>query len=213
MPWDNPEEFSELENVIFTRPFSAQAFLASTPWAPKTDYVLDQYPVTQRLREQVLLSQGLRSLTNKKISALATEIAKQVYKRHIRERRPFYSIVEFIDSGVIADAIESSDVNVFDGLILPRWMPDSLTQAHILHNLLPVLTPRGDTFTITTKAEIIDPATNKIKGSAYVQIRVQRMPEYLDSSDAPETSYDECNAVNKRFGRRFKIVNMKYYIP
>ncbi|MCD8299272.1 MAG: hypothetical protein LUD39_05910 [Opitutae bacterium] len=207
MPWDNSYRYDELKNVFFTRPFSAQSFSASIHLQPLTDEQLEK--LDKRSREQFLLTQGLRSLPDKKIEILAKNLADKI-KERLREEEPFYSLADFIDSGVLDYAIKKSQINEIGEDEIPEWFPNYLTQAHILYNLLPSLTPRGDTFTITVKAENINPVTGKANAATMAEIRVQRIPEFFDSRQAPETSFDDCNGVNRHFGRRFKIVSFSY---
>jgi hypothetical protein len=45
---------------------------------------------------------------------------------------------------------------------------------------------------------------------AWCEAVVQRMPEFVDGSDPPETAMANLNPVNLKFGRRFTIASFRY---
>lgn len=173
---------------------------------------------------------GFRSLSDEQIEALAEALVTE-----IKERGPFLSLGEFVNrqvtrnrttgrSGALQAAIDRTDINDLasqtrfnprpypnpenignpdTGTNLPGW----LTQADVLTSLAPCLTSRSDTFVIRSLGEARDP-----DGELLAQVRleavVQRVPEFIDPSDSPETPIDQLTSkANQRFGRRFQIVS------
>ena len=83
-------------------------------------------------------------------------------------------------------------------------------QADILRGLAGQLTPRGDTFVIRTYGDSIDKDGN-ILARAWCEAVVQRMPEYIDSTDEPHVKFaDLLSDVNKSYGRQLKIVSFRW---
>jgi hypothetical protein len=165
---------------------------------------------------------GHRRLTAAQIRRLAEEIVVE-----IRERGPFQSLAEFINrrpgsgpsarQGTLQAAIERAGIN--EALIDPAYnlgngntadgAPGVLTQADLLTPIAPVITARGDTFRIRAYGEA-GPA-NGPKVKAWCEAVVQRVPEYLDSTD--ESWMPPVRPANVRFGRRFEVVSFRWLSP
>ncbi len=91
--------------------------------------------------------------------------------------------------------------------------PPVLTQGDLLMALAPVITVRGDTFRIRSYGEARDP-DGKVTARAWCEAVVQRVPEYLDATEDPETkAADLKEDANKRFGRRFNITSFRWLSP
>ena len=54
--------------------------------------------------------------------------------------------------------------------------------------LAPVLFARSDTFLVRAYGEAYNPATQSAEGKAWCEALVQRLPEYVDASQPPETT-------------------------
>ena len=92
--------------------------------------------------------------------------------------------------------------------------PKFLTQADLLSLLGPALTVRGDTFAIRTYGEVRNPVTNNIEARAWCEAIVQRLPDYVVSGDSAETAPSALTqADNRTFGRRYRIVSMRWLSP
>ncbi|MBW8781365.1 MAG: hypothetical protein JF599_05715 [Verrucomicrobia bacterium] len=92
--------------------------------------------------------------------------------------------------------------------------PKFLTQADLLSLLGPVLTVRGDTFAIRTYGEVRNPITNSIEARAWCEAIVQRLPDYFVAGDSAETAPSALTqADNRTFGRRYRIVSMRWLSP
>lgn len=88
-----------------------------------------------------------------------------------------------------------------------------LLQGDILQSLAPVLQARSDYFRIRTCGESVD-ANGKVVARAWCEAYVQRVPDYIDSVDAPHVPMDELTSkANKDFGRSFKIVSFRWLDP
>ena len=104
--------------------------------------------------------------------------------------------------------------------------PGSLLQSDLLQALGPALATRSDTFTIRCYGEANTPAGDS--GSAWMEVVVQRFPDFMDSIDAPETGNaaatssssspaspdpslrPKLETVNQVLGRRFKVISMRW---
>ncbi|MGC4016461.1 MAG: hypothetical protein QM755_18360 [Luteolibacter sp.] len=83
-----------------------------------------------------------------------------------------------------------------------------MKQGDLLTPLGPLITVRGDTFTIRTYGEVRG-KTNEIVAKVYCEAVVQRIPDYIDPADAPPLA-NPTSLVNKTFGRRFEVISFRY---
>jgi hypothetical protein len=91
--------------------------------------------------------------------------------------------------------------------------PGYLSQADLLAVLGNAATPRSDTFTIRCYGEARDSGGRTIASSVCEAV-VQRVPDYLDTTDAPETATTALTQnVNKNFGRRFQVLTFRWLAP
>lgn len=105
--------------------------------------------------------------------------------------------------------------------------PGNLLQSDLLQSLGPALATRSDTFTLRCYGEAA--LDNGETGSAWMEVVVQRIPEFLDPTNAAETGNSApkplkiapsaatdptlstaLTPVNNVLGRRFKIVSMRW---
>jgi hypothetical protein len=180
---------------------------------------------------------GYRDLDDDQITELAEKIVEQVKKRG-----PFLSLGDFVNrqlssntemakSGALQSAIDESSVNdnvaktgekvsgVGKGFNFAEaadgnsaaGSPGWLIQGDILTPLGPSMFVRGDTFTIRSYGDARD-AQDNIIARAYCEAVVQRLPDYLDASDEREISLP-ASSVNKKFGRKFKILQFRWISP
>jgi hypothetical protein len=102
----------------------------------------------------------------------------------------------------------------------PGW----LSQADILKVLEPAATVRSDTFVIRTCGEATDKSGNVI-AKAYVEAVLQRVPDYINSSDPPSSKLLNPNSPNNAndsdapfvlapenlaFGRKFVVASFRW---
>ncbi len=110
--------------------------------------------------------------------------------------------------------------------------PTYLMQQDILSRLGSILTVRSDTFKIRAYGEVRNPVSGVVESKAWCEVLVQRMPEYMDSTDSGNEAVDvhgrekelgyqhemkEYNTIqndltqlNQALGRRFKIVSFRW---
>lgn len=89
-------------------------------------------------------------------------------------------------------------------------IPGYLTQADVLKRIGNNITPRDDTFRIRAYGEAHDSAGN-VLARAWCEAVVQRLPQYLDPSDAPETpQINLTSPLNQGFGRKLRIVSFRW---
>jgi hypothetical protein len=105
--------------------------------------------------------------------------------------------------------------------------PGNLLQSDLLQSLGSALTTRSDTFTLRCFGEAGQSSGET--GSAWMEVVVQRVPEFIDPTNAPETGNSaprplkiapslETDAsistaltkVNNVLGRRFKVISMRW---
>jgi len=104
--------------------------------------------------------------------------------------------------------------------------PGNLLQSDLLQALGPALTTRSDTFTLRCFGEAM--ATSGETGTAWMEVVVQRVPEFVDPTDPAEsgnsapkpltvgpassdpTVSQALTSVNRVLGRRFKVLSMRW---
>lgn len=88
---------------------------------------------------------------------------------------------------------------------LVAGIPGYFSQMDLLARLGQILTPRSDTFVIRAYGETIDPISNRISASAWVEATVQRTTQRI-SGNIQDTGTGSIND----FGRRFEIVSLRW---
>ena len=174
---------------------------------------------------------GFRALSDAQIRTLAENLVKEV-----RLRGPFLSLAEFVNrrvedsalgrNGAIQAAIDTGKLNAqakqapFSTTFYPKdsrdhiiadtgvGIPGFLTQADVLKSLSSVITCRSDTFTIRGYGEAKD-AAGKVIARSWCEAVVQRLPEFVDSTDAADKAVASLTPINKTFGRRFEIISFR----
>ncbi len=189
LSFDNETTYN-LKNVIFTRPFSAQ-----TPIPNTVNQIVDDNSLINKNQSALLITQGLRQIPDEKIKNLSKTIAYEIKKLQ-ESKIYFHSIEEFINSGILEQAIEKSEINKINSINIPTWIPNYISQATLLDSLAPFITPRSDTFRIVIYLEKLNPLTGTIIGRKSAEITIQRTPEPFE---------DEM--LFKLLGRKYKIVN------
>jgi hypothetical protein len=175
---------------------------------------------------------GFRTLSDSDLKALAKAIVAEV-----KTRGPFLSLGEFVNrrvsgdrgmnlAGAIQTAIDNAGLNKGfsygsfatglypnpenipnpnTGTNTPGW----LSQADVLHALAPCIAARSDTFTIRAIGEAKTP-DGRVLATVQLEAVVQRVPDWIDPQDLPETSIaDLKSTANKNFGRRFQVISVR----
>ncbi|WPJ96744.1 hypothetical protein SH580_03370 [Coraliomargarita algicola] len=90
---------------------------------------------------------------------------------------------------------------------IPGW----LTQADLLSRLGAGLTVRSDTFKIRVCGRVNDPISGAVQAEVFGEATVQRLPQFFNLADAADTQIaDLTNDENKRFGRRYIVVDFHW---
>ncbi|WP_308984172.1 hypothetical protein [Thalassobacterium sedimentorum] len=182
---------------------------------------------------------GYRNLSLEQIEDLSQEIVRQIRLRgpftsmaDFVNRSLNGSDNESLQlRGALAAAIDNAGINA--GLqkayteaesleLAPEWanssaeagwtneqVPGWLSQADLMSRIGNTMSARSDTFRIRSYGEsagIGDSMPNRV----WCEAIVQRVPEYVDASDVPNTSLADINNTNSEFGRRFEIVSFRW---
>lgn len=91
---------------------------------------------------------------------------------------------------------------------LPGWT----RQADVLRPLAPILTARDDTFTIRAYGDSRN-AAGDIIASAVCEAVVRRTRNYVDSTDAAESTGAPVMPVNLTFGRQYELISFRWLSP
>lgn len=88
--------------------------------------------------------------------------------------------------------------------------PTMITQGDLMAGLSSVATVRGDTFKLRAYGESTA-ADGSTVARAWCEAVVQRVPDFVDPADAPETAIASLtSSANKIFGRRFEVVSFRW---
>jgi Tfp pilus assembly protein PilX len=88
-----------------------------------------------------------------------------------------------------------------------------IDQADVLRNFAAQLTPRGDTFVVRSYGDSLD-SNGDVVARAWCEAVVQRIPEYIDSTDLEHVKQaDLISLSNKMFGRKLSIVSFRWLNP
>ncbi len=157
--------------------------------------------------KQLSLQKNAFALTESQITTLAGLIVKEIRAYVGSSGKPFDSLKDFVNWGVIQNAIDAMDANEATR-INPTWVvdgtPGKFRQSTVLNLISGILSVRSDTFLVRAYGDAVDPADpNKIWAKAYCEAIVQRVhEEYGDVADAPA-------GIN----RKFEIVAFRWLAP
>jgi hypothetical protein len=186
-----------LDNVSFRLPHGAQQ-LANPP-------VVTGGAGPSALTDANAQNTGGRQLTSAEVTSLATQIVSQI-RTHAR---PYVSLEEFINGGVIANAIAAANLNSTLNA-KNRFAPGALTQADVINAFAPFITARSDTFIIRAYGDAQNPVTGTVEGRAWCEAFVQRLPDLADNASAPIADVVAPNPATYPSGRKFKIISFRW---
>jgi len=229
---DDPIIRPAVQNGIFRLPFGAdQTFLH-----PFEDYA--HYPeITQEERKAFYkqrrtvpwsnsFSLGMRELRTGKnpedpvndVDDLARAVVEQLKKR----QKPFNSMAEWVNSGVLQKAIDQTKINTVGALpyaeeldpenLFPRYSPSFLAQADIVNMLAPFAAARSDTFVIRAYGEAQNPIRPEATSQAWCEALVQRLPTpcTFRNNNHQILALEDYAMSPSPLGRTFKIVYFKW---
>ncbi|BDS06302.1 hypothetical protein NT6N_13420 [Oceaniferula spumae] len=99
--------------------------------------------------------------------------------------------------------------------------PGYVMQSDLLQGIGSSLVVRGDTFKIRAYGEAKDSTGTNVIARAWCEATVQRVPEYLDPVNPPETAAKnedgsdnvDLSIINRTFGRRMEVVSFRWLQP
>jgi hypothetical protein len=207
---------------FFRFPQSAQeTWKADDPWAGSTyaasTSVPPAAPSSFSVANTQLFRRGIRLLDAAETAALAEAIAGLTAAR-LASAGPWRSLEEFLNPSALFTDGNGRPVSLLEKAIadaglnraVAEFSSQWLTQGDIMTGLAPSIMVRSDTFVIRTYGDSYNPATKTVEGRAWAEALVQRTPEYSDPADPAETPLAQLNPLNRRLGRRFKIVSFRW---
>lgn len=139
--------------------------------------------------------QGLRDISGEELTKLADNVTKEIKIFTEANKRPFFSITEFLNTGIFQKAIDDVP-QLNDG---PSGRIPTLSAAYfgvgtLLNHIAPKLFARSDTFVIRSSGSISNLSGTSTESKAYLETVVQRMP----------------NENMGTFGRKYEIISSKW---
>lgn len=139
------------------------------------------------------------------LRARAPAVARAVVSRLRARGRPFRSVAEWVDSGIVEAAIAEAGLN--DGLAADQLdRPGWVNQADLLVRVAPRWVARSDTFLVRAYAEVRDTRTRRLLARVWGEATLQRMPEAAARSDSGR----EDDGARER---RCEIVDFRWLLP
>lgn len=187
---------------------------------------------------------GVRELSNAEIDLLAQAVVSRIKLAQGSKgaNEPFTSLRQFVDSGILEDAIaDVSSINTIGAYTLPRLAPSRISQVDILNLIAPIIQARSDTFLVRAYGDVTNPtadpdgdgnAGGPVIGRAWCEAVVQRLPTKVGNingtagypdvdSDGNVDPEDEAlgtlnsplTSTSPDFGRRFRVVYFRWLSP
>jgi hypothetical protein len=131
-----------------------------------------------------------------------SEINKTTHQRDSK-KLSIASVAAERKTGIVTSSVMDGDS--------AEGAPTIITQGDLMQGLALIATVRGDTFKIRAYGEALDASGTTVLARTWCEAEVQRTPEFVDTTDAPETEINNLQSqANMTFGRRFMIVSFKY---
>jgi len=184
---------------------------------------------------------GYRTLSAAQIQTLATQIVAEIKARgpflSMAEfvNRRLGSSGPLTNNGAIQAALDQSGINSImvstpaAQTITPAdvaaygWQnpgavtgntgagsPGEISQGDVLSAIGSFVSVRSDTFRIRAYGNALDPS-GKTMAQAWCEATIQRVPEYIDTSDLPAVT--ATTPANLAFGRQFKVISFRWLDP
>ncbi|MGF1451213.1 MAG: hypothetical protein ACFB21_03945 [Opitutales bacterium] len=194
---DNPPDIAR---AFFSRPASAHLALAGPGWefvgkAQETEFSDNDF----NDGTDSTLIQSVRELSEKQVHELARNLRHELWQETTDMERPFITVSEFINSGVMQRAIDAvPDLNEPGTVRIPNGAPAFFSQVSILNALSSRMFARSDTFRIRAAGIVRDELTGVVSGEAVCEALVRRTPE--PTSEDPDR-------------RRFQLISFRWLSP
>lgn len=163
---------------------------------------------------------GVVTLDKVQVDSLAVAIVARIREHHRIERVPFASLREFLDAGILENAIADMSAETVDSelrindpaTIWPR-SPSALQPSTILNAIEPFLSARSDTFLVRAYGDVVNPADpNEVWARAYCEAVAQRVHQ-KHPTDASVGVMSPTSTGPGEFGRQFRIVAFRWLTP
>jgi Tfp pilus assembly protein PilX len=142
--------------------------------------------------------QSIRELSDDQVTDLASAIATRIQQFGESNGRPFFSIEELLNEGILEYAIQdvpSINQRKDDIDTIPAYTPSNISSMTLMNTLGPISFVRSDSFRISAIGQIRHPITGEILGTAKCEARLQRTPSPHENTD---------------FGRKFQLIDIKW---
>jgi hypothetical protein len=190
-------------------------------------------------RAEIAFKLGLREISSAQVDELAWRVAYLVKNPPSPNDRPFKSLTQFVNEGLLQKAIDEvgngslypgppNDPINNPGKIslslpvnspkLPLGSPAFITQGDILELISHRLVARSDTFVIRAYGDVNDPdaagaGRAKILSRVWVEATVQRMPMKHPTAKDPDENMKSTDTGVGNLGRQFRIINLRWLRP
>jgi hypothetical protein len=153
------------------------------------------------------------TLTEDQVNSLANAVVALILERG----HPFESLSEFLNAGIIEQAIEAVEINkAAEGLGIVPNSSAYLTQADVIKTIAPMITPRSDTFLVRSYGDVTHPVTGEVTASVWCEAVVQRTPELTTPvSGVIDLARDPLSpdVAKYPYGRKMKILSIRFLNP
>ncbi len=167
-----------------------------------------------------LYRRGLRALSAEETGALAECIAGLVRDR-LTQDGPFRSLADFLGpearwggqsllEAAIARTETGGGLKLNDRSRVPEFSSQTLLPSDLMSRLGNECTIRSDTFRIRAYGDARVKGSASITARAWIEAVVQRLPEWMDTTQSPEIPVSSLNATNRILGRRFQILSFRW---
>ena len=208
-----------------------------TPGPPASGWKTLLQSGTAATRKRAAYRVGIRELTNDQVDELAWNLVDLLKARG----RPFESVTDFVDTGLIQDAINLVGTSAYGGpsnarineIIAGQPLPEAssafLSQGDILELVGHRLFARSDTFIIRVYGDVTEPTVftrgsdsghlvPKVTSRVWLEATVQRTPIKHPTADDPDDNMTPTNPAGAplqvgNFGRQFRILNIRWLRP
>jgi len=190
-------------------------------------------------RAEIAFKLGLREISSAQVDELAWRVAYLVKNPPSSNDRPFKSLTQFVNEGLLQKAIdEVGNGTLYPGPLndpinnpgkvalslpgnapkLPLGSPAFITQGDILELISHRLVARSDTFVIRAYGDVNDPdaagaGRAKILSRVWVEATVQRIPAKHPTAKDPDENMKPTDTGVGNFGRQFRIINLRWLRP
>ena len=187
---------TSLVNAHFRFAHSAQQFATDPNLAPSATDAYDR---------------GVRMLTPRQVDDMAESLVRSLRRRGV----PFSSLAEFIDSGIVEQAIAEAGINED---LPPSWArsPAWLTQADVLSAIAPFIVPRSDTFLLRCYGDVRNPVTGEIEARSWCEATVQRVASLTPPAKGAVGAAEDVVVPDPGkypFGRKFIVTGFRWLGP